>query len=85
MTSNLVQRIWQHKQKSVEGFTERNDVALLVYFVELAAAEAAITKETAQEMESGLGICGSLKSKIQHGAICTTLSLSDSGFPPSRE
>ena len=45
MTSNLVQRIWRHKQKVVEGFTERNNVALLVYFVELATAEAAITKE----------------------------------------
>jgi putative endonuclease len=45
MTSNLAQRIWQHKQKVVEGFTERHNVARLVSFVELATAEAAITKE----------------------------------------
>ena len=45
MTSNLVQRIWQHKEKSIPGFTERHDVARLVYFVEMGTAEAAITKE----------------------------------------
>ena len=45
MTSNLVQRVWQHRQKFVDGFTERYNVGRLVYFVELATAEAAITKE----------------------------------------
>ena len=45
MTSNLVQRIWQHKQKVTSGFTERYDIARLVYYIELATAEAAITKE----------------------------------------
>jgi putative endonuclease len=45
MTSNLVQGVWQHRQKFVDGFTERYNVGRLVYFVELATAEAAITKE----------------------------------------
>jgi putative endonuclease len=45
MTSNLVQRIWQHKEKVTAGFTERYDIARLVYYVELGTAEAAIVKE----------------------------------------
>ena len=33
-TSNLVQRIWQHKNKLLHGFTEKYDVHLLVYYEE---------------------------------------------------
>ena len=32
MTSNLIQRVWQHKNKLVSGFTEKYDVTNLVYF-----------------------------------------------------
>ena len=32
VTSNLIQRIWQHKNKQVQGFTERYGVDQLVYF-----------------------------------------------------
>jgi putative endonuclease len=45
VTSNLVQRIWQHKEKAVPGFTKQYNVGRLVYFAELATAEAAITRE----------------------------------------
>jgi len=45
MTSNLVQRIWQHKEKVVDGFTERYGVARLVWFAEFGTAEAAIVRE----------------------------------------
>jgi putative endonuclease len=45
VTSNLVQRIWQHKEKAVPGFTTQYNVGRLVYFAELATAEAAITRE----------------------------------------
>ena len=31
-TTKLVQRVWQHKQKLVPGFTERYGVDLLVWF-----------------------------------------------------
>jgi putative endonuclease len=31
-TSNLVKRVWQHKQKSVEGFTSKYNVSKLVYY-----------------------------------------------------
>ena len=45
MTSNLPQRIWQHKQKVADGFTERYGVAMLVWYAECDTAEAAITRE----------------------------------------
>jgi putative endonuclease len=45
MTSNLVQRIWQHKNKVFEGFTEHHGVDKLVRYAELGTADAAITKE----------------------------------------
>lgn len=45
VTSDLVKRIWQHKEKVAPGFTAQYNVGCLVYFVELAMAEAAITKE----------------------------------------
>ena len=32
VTSNLIQRIWQHKNDLVEGFTEKYGVHSLVYF-----------------------------------------------------
>lgn len=32
VTSNLIQRIWQHKNDLVEGFTEKYGVHALVYF-----------------------------------------------------
>ena len=32
VTSNLIQRIWQHKNDSVEGFTRKYAVHLLVYY-----------------------------------------------------
>ena len=33
-TSDLVRRVWQHKQKLLEGFTARYSVSRLVYFEE---------------------------------------------------
>ena len=32
VTSNLVQRIWQHKNNLVEGFTSKYGVHVLVYY-----------------------------------------------------
>jgi len=45
VTSNLVQRIWQHKHDQVEGFTGRYGVKILVYFEMHETAESAITRE----------------------------------------
>ena len=45
VTSNLVQRIWQHKNDLVEGFTEKYGVHSLVYFELLDDMPNAITRE----------------------------------------
>ena len=45
VTSNLVQRVWQHKQALVEGFTLKYGVKMLVYFEPHETAESAITRE----------------------------------------
>ena len=45
VTSALVQRVWQHKTKAVEGFTTRYGVDQLVYFEAHADAISAIQRE----------------------------------------
>lgn len=45
VTSNLVQRIWQHRQHGVPGFTERHAVHLLVYYELHGDMEHAILRE----------------------------------------
>jgi len=45
VTSNLIQRVWQHKNKQVEGFTKKYNVDKLVYFEQYENMESAITRE----------------------------------------
>ena len=45
VTSDLVQRVWQHKSKLVEGFTKKYGVDQLVWFEAHDHAESAITRE----------------------------------------
>ncbi len=45
VTSNLVQRVWQHKQGLVEGFTKRYRVHTLVWYEVHATMQSAIARE----------------------------------------
>ncbi len=45
MTSNLVYRVWQHKDKSLPGFTSKYNVTSLVYYQECDGPKAAIARE----------------------------------------
>jgi putative endonuclease len=45
VTSNLVQRAWQHKEKLVEGFTKKYEVQKLVWYEQHENAESAIVRE----------------------------------------
>lgn len=45
VTSNLVQRIWQHKNQAIDGFSAKYATHLLVYFELADTMEAAITRE----------------------------------------
>ena len=47
VTSDLLKRIWQHKEGLVEGFTKRYDVKLLVWFEMHASMPEAIAREKA--------------------------------------
>lgn len=47
VTSNLVQRVWQHKNGLVKGFTKRYDVRRLVWYEPHESMESAIGREKA--------------------------------------
>ena len=49
VTSNLIQRVWQHKNKVVDGFTKDYDVCLLVWYEQHATMLSAISKEKAMK------------------------------------
>jgi len=45
VTSNLAQRIWQHKNNQTPGFTQKYNIHNLVYYEQHEAMESAITRE----------------------------------------
>jgi|TARA_R110000868_G_scaffold309291_1_gene570651 putative endonuclease len=45
VTSNLVQRIYQHKSKQVKGFSSKYNLNKLVYFEQLEDMDSAILRE----------------------------------------
>jgi len=47
VTSDLVQRVWQHKNDLVEGFTKRYRVHRLVWFELFGTIDVAIAREKA--------------------------------------
>ena len=47
VTSNLIQRVWQHRNDQVEGFTKRYKVHTLVWYEKHETMESAIAREKA--------------------------------------
>lgn len=47
VTSNLVRRVWQHKEGLAEGFTRKYGVKLLVWYEQHETMVSAITREKA--------------------------------------
>ena len=47
VTSDLIKRIWQHKNDLAEGFTRKHRVHTLVWFEQHQAMESAIRREKA--------------------------------------
>ncbi len=45
MTSDLKRRVWEHKGKATEGFTEKYDIHKLVYYEVYDDPENAILRE----------------------------------------
>jgi putative endonuclease len=45
VTSDLVRRVWEHKNNAVIGFTQKYNVHMLVYFELADTMDVAITRE----------------------------------------
>lgn len=45
VTSDLVQRAWQHRESAVEGFTRKYRCTLLVWYEQHGSMESAILRE----------------------------------------
>ena len=45
VTSNLVKRVWEHKNDLADGFSRRYGVHMLVYYEIVDTMDAAITRE----------------------------------------
>jgi putative endonuclease len=45
VTSNLMQRLWQHREGVIPGFTKRHGVKILVWFEPHGSMESAIIRE----------------------------------------
>ena len=66
VTSNLEQRVYQHKTHALGGFTARYNVTLLVYFERFATIHAAIAREKeikAWRREKKLALVASMNPK----------------------
>ena len=44
-TSNLVKRVFEHKNKLIDGFTKKYNIIKLVYFEQFSDPESAIARE----------------------------------------
>jgi putative endonuclease len=49
VTSDLVKRIWEHKNNVVEGFTQQYSVHMLVWYEVHGTMESAIAREKAMK------------------------------------
>ncbi len=49
VTSNLVQRIYQHREALADGFSKQYDVKMLVWFEQHDTMESAIAREKAMK------------------------------------
>ena len=64
VTSNLVQRIWQHKNNLAEGFTKKYGIHTLVWFEPHETMESAIGREKAiKGMAARLEACRNRSEK----------------------
>jgi putative endonuclease len=45
VTNNLMRRVYEHKQKLIDGFTKKYNITMLVYYEITSDVEAAIVRE----------------------------------------
>ena len=73
VTSNLLQRVWQHKNDMVEGFSKRYQVHLLVWYEQHETMESAITREKAIKKWKRVWKIELMSVSILTGGICTLI------------
>ena len=49
VTSDLIKRVWQHREGLVDGFTRKHRVKILVWYEQHETMESAIRKEKAMK------------------------------------
>lgn len=85
VTSDLVRRVWEHKQGLVEGFTKKYQVKSLVWFEQTESIEAAIAREKQiKKWNRAWKISLIEKTNPAPGATSFRRSCTD-GFPLARE
>ena len=47
VTSDLIKRVWQHKNEDIDGFTKKYKLHTLIWYEPHATMESAITREKA--------------------------------------
>ena len=58
VTNNLLRRVWEHKQKQIDGFTKKYNVTKLVYYEVFDEVQYALMRE--KQIKAGSG-----KKKIE--------------------
>ena len=81
VTSNLVQRIWQHREGVVAGFTKQYGLKCLVYFEAFDDIRLAIQREKNMKHWSPRGRSGSYSLIIRNGSICMKRWFEARGWP----
>jgi putative endonuclease len=70
VTSNLIDRVYQHHNKLVAGFTKRYDIAILVWYEIHEQMESAILRGKRIEKWSRATKKRLIEQRIHHGKTC---------------
>ena len=86
VTSNLVNRIWEHRSHRFEGFTANHDCTILVWFEMHATMTAAFVREKSIKKWRRAGKVRLIENGNPGWADLWPMIIgSDMGFPHSRE
>ena len=83
--SDLIQRVWQHKNDFADGFTRRYGVHTLVWYEECGTMDSAIAREKAIKEWKRAWKIRLIEDRNPEWKDLYDYLLDESGFPPSRE
>ena len=84
VTSDLVKRVWQHKNHCVPGFTEDYGVETLVFYEVHASMESAIVREKRLKKWERVWILRLIEEQNPQWRDLWAELLGSSGSPPAR-